>query len=589
MHNVSTTSSKTYADELNDTYREMLGLLRAKFEETSANKVLYLGSTRKSELGKALQEAYIGGLPDEIKQHYRCNTCFHFMHLVGGLMIIEPEPKPRFRSALWDFLPSDHPWYPIMNTMKDIAERHETSALYQMENGRPVQPQRFSIDSLNRDIGIACNGEFNHLSVTVYGRLNVERSVREKLVPEFFTTAISNGLGVYAAEAATWLGAKWEDSGHVKKIQQMHDLNEYVKKATNYRINLNTDPTTKLAIYKFAERLADVEDIRSDDVAKINNTPVGLFLKKINEYMGDDTPIARTAENITAACEYAFPHLAAAVSSINYMRPKSVASNAGFERLLELVESNGLAGSINTRRIAGIDDLRERFFWSKSGSAVTEQKSLTHLDRVKAVRGASEATPVLLTVDEGSMSWVKFERLYISTGKALEILAAPGIRPSASVPFYFNLTSDEWTGPLFKHNKEFPDDRISHATWQGGIPASKTIRHDGRSISEGYPVAGLCRVNTLPDSVFMVTEASFDAVSQLCLFPTLMSDDLLRPNGQIDRDINRAIEQLSSTGQIEPDRNGCVSFVVTEGRPVGIPLVVTTASAKVKITIDRWD
>ena len=162
---VSKATAETFSDQ--DNYPKVRELVAKRIRSVSedpnmAGQYLYLVTPRSS---KKLHEIFIDNIPERVRQHYRCNTCFMFINRVGALVTIDDDGT--LHSVCWDVpLEEVGMFAPAFNEMKKAVESGTVRNVFSYDEKNKFM-EKSGIQELT--LGIPVTWNWDHF----YGTLNL--------------------------------------------------------------------------------------------------------------------------------------------------------------------------------------------------------------------------------------------------------------------------------------------------------------------------------------------------------------------------------------------------------------------------------
>ena len=162
---VSKATAETFSDQ--DNYPKVRELVAKRIRSVSedpnmAGQYLYLVTPRSS---KKLHEIFIDNIPERVRQHYRCNTCFMFINRVGALVTIDDDGT--LHSVCWDVpLEEVGIFAPAFNEMKKAVESGTVRNVFSYDEKNKFM-KKSGIQELT--LGIPVTGDWDHF----YGTLDL--------------------------------------------------------------------------------------------------------------------------------------------------------------------------------------------------------------------------------------------------------------------------------------------------------------------------------------------------------------------------------------------------------------------------------
>ncbi|PFK99892.1 hypothetical protein COJ01_17675 [Priestia megaterium] len=528
-------ASGTYVNE-DDQYNEFLSSVRKRFKS-----LVNAGTKLFTTNATGLYEAYLGGLPEEARQHYNCRCCKNFIERYGSLVTISDSGE--MQSALWDENETPSFFVESVYNMKELVLKEKVSGVFYSEFQTLGQP---------------FTGEWEHLSVSLPKELvfrpnllNARQLSAEKR--EDFKMLI-NALLDYSQEVVEQAVAllKTESLYRSEKCLGVAEwflsLIEHRAAIKNYR---NKENLVWLAV-----ATAPV------GFCHIRSSMIGTLLDDIASGMEFEDVSRRFADKM---------------HPLQYQRPQAAPSAGNIAEAERIVEKLGIQKSF-ARRFARLDELET--LWTPKGKkeAVKSGGMFSHLE-TKGKKALPKMDMPAIT-----MTWKKFSETVLPFAEEIEYNVK-----SVSDNYSAILTAvHEDAPPILKWDTEEKRNPFSWYVYNGGSPANRW------NLSPGYrKVTGITLQPSMwhdenahqGKSVFFIIEGAKDNRHQgagNALFPETLKSEL--------RAIRSTIEAYSRNETIEGyDEASACGVRLQYGSNWNTLIRVTTKTGTATYKLDRWD
>ena len=489
--------------------------------------------------GEELWQIYIDALPDEDRQHFRCNACKSFIRRYGALVYIDDDLK--LKSAVWN--PSLVPGYSdrMVDVMKTAVEH----------NGVTIMQPFYTDEHI---VGQQNTNGWHHFYIEVLGdKVRRESKVmsihqRETEKRQNFA-AVSMAISDYNVKniekAQNML--KWDSLNRAEKVRGVAnvflELAKKISRLPRYR---------KLLIWLYVAN-------NPDGFCHIRSSVLGSLIEDIasGKFNGDQIAGRFNLK----------------MDGLKYQRSKAAPSDGNIEQAEKVVAQMGIERSLK-RRFALFDEVpkiwvsKEHDGRQKSGGGV-----FAHL---KAQSGI-----VLVEAPEKHCSWAWFEREVLPEAKAIDVEFPRLFCGNFSA--LLTAVHDE-TPCLFQWGNHF-----SHYVYHGGSQPSSWCL-EGTSAK----VTGISRAQHMWDgatnngnhqaAVLLLLDGCRDLQNPgLAIFPETLKGEL--------HSVRKTIEAFSNAGKLEgaEEATACGLRIGKSSQNSGTVLRVTTRTGVARFSIDLWE
>lgn len=371
----------------NDQYLEFEQQVKDTFKKVTDQKCILV---KTNVSGNDLWDAYINNIPekDGARQHYTCNACKHFITRYGSIAIVNTDGS--ITSALWN--PETTPNF-FKKSVKELKKRVERNSVKNI----------LLVD--NKVLGIPKTGEWTHISVELpagYSSINTNRLKTAKQVlaekkEEFrlLSIALNDFDDEIIQQAINLLESDslYRGNRFIEMVKWFKSIKTGLKTIDNvtYRHNL----------------LVLIASIAPAGAARIKNTVVGELMYNLKEGM-PTTEVIRKFNNM--------------MNPSNYMRSQNDPSVNAVIEAEKIIESLGLAPSLE-RRYLKIEEIpKEEIIWKQKENIATTQPLTTGgifrgvIDKIEFSKPKTERNDIPAT----KMTWEKFKRTILPNALTIE-------------------------------------------------------------------------------------------------------------------------------------------------------------------------
>jgi hypothetical protein len=520
-----------------DEYEQFLGMIQTCFAMT-ISRDSHLFTTDTVNLFRVFLEA----LPLEMRQHYTCNACRHFVDRFGGLVSLSPDGQTT--PVMWP-LNVPEPYRNSVDAVRRVVSKARVTGVFfskDMVWGQPV------------------TGPWHHMAVipSVVWQHPIQtpfQTMAEK--KEDFKTLI-NGLMEFplaAVDEAIKL-LKTDSLYRSEKVlgvaEWFRDLHEKRKATMNNYMRANL---TWLAV---ASAPAGFCHIKSSMIGTLlEDIVVGLPFGSISKRFADK------------------------MHPLQYQRPQAPPSAGNIAQAEKIVEQLGIKDSLR-RRFARFDEIQT--IWKPTEKQPEKEGTgvFSHLktkDEFRPVQGVEGPTV--------TMTWEKFARTVLPEAEQIE--------------FYIHSMSDSYAALVTAVNPDAPPvlqwdhaerrNPVSWYTYHGGSIPSRW----GLESSSWHKVNGICvspflwgnpetvAYSHLPHIAFFILHGAKDSrIPGAALFPELLRSEL--------HSIRSTIEAYSKEAKMEgADEASACGLMLSKGNKWNARFSVTSKGARIEYKLDRWD
>jgi len=491
---------------------------------------------------KKLFDAFLNNLPDEARQHYRCDACRHFVNNYGGLVTISFDGK--IESVLWN---GEVPEFfsKSVKAMRDIVLKSRVRGVFLSELmtlGHPV------------------TGEWHHMSVNlpseiVYQpRLKTANQMIAEKREDF--RILSSGISEYPVkiidQALTLL--RTESLVRFEKCLGVAEwLKDLYTRCSNTKNTYNQDNILWLAVAT-----------APSGYCHIKSSMIGTLLDDIVDGLSFESISRRFADKM---------------DSLQYQRPQVAPTEGNVIQAEKIIEKLGNQKSF-IRRFARLDELEKIWVPKEKKEQIKNTGVFSHL----ITKNINEQLPKM-DIPGITMTWEKFLKTVIPFAEKIEYFVKHGLHNFSSI-----LTaSHEDAPPIIQWDNEEKRNPFSWYIYRGGSPYSMW------GLSLGYcKVSAICFQPSMWYSeslhhgkgIMFILEGAKDTNYKNignCLFPEILKSEL--------REIRSTIEAYSKDTNIEGYEESSASGIILEYDTKWDTMFrVTTNTGEVLVyKLDRWD
>jgi len=531
-------SNSNYIED-NDHYEDFLESIKNHFN-SMVNKSTPLFTTDITDLF----EVFLNNLPSEVRQHYTCRTCKHFINQYGGVVTISD--KGETKSVLWNEKDVPAFFAPSVKALKSIVSKAKVNGVFLSDN---------------KVLGNPITGDWHHVSVSLPSEIvyhsnlkTVSQMMSEKL--EDFKTLIS-GLVAYPIEAV-------EQAVTLLKTESLYRSEKCLGIAEWFRdIHTNRSNTKNSRNRENIVWLAVAT--APTGFCHIKSSMIGTLLDDIVDGLSFDD-VSRK--------------FAAKMNPLQYQRPQARPSFGNIQQAEKIVEKLGIEKSLH-RRFARLEELN--LLWKpkeKDTNNSTGNGVFSHL----LPKDEHETAPINIPCT--TMTWEKFVKT---------------ILPSANDIEFYVKSNDNFSAILTAENYDAPP-ILQWDTEEQRNPFSQYVYHNGSSCSNWNLSSGFCKVTGIcftpsmwygdfehqGKAVYFIldnakdTNYRYGGGSGNALFPETLKSEL--------REIRSTIEEYSRHKTINGYEQSSASGVKLQGgNDWDARIRVKTDNATIDYKLDRWD
>jgi len=475
-----------------------------------------------------LWDAFLAAIPADVRQHYTCNACRHFVEKFGGVVTLGDDATPR--PVIWPDAGKYSFFRAPIVAVLEIMSRAKVTGVF-------LSPAT--------TWGTPKTGEWSHLSALKapgfqHSLLSADQAMAEKREEFLMLQTALSEFGIETARAtvnilssdALYRSEKCLGAG--EWFLALHEL-------------IAANPKSRTNICWAAVAAAPV------GFAHIRSTMIGTLLEDVQSGLPFDSCATRFREKM---------------HPLRYQRPQALPSEGNIAQAEKIIEKLGIARALD-RRFARFDEVQKIWTPAPKVESKTSGSVFDHL----RTKPASASFPV----PEITLTWEKFREKYLSSALSMTI-RAPRHGDYTSI---LTATHDDaphilrWANPF------------SWYFYNGGSRAADW----GLDAEEDYTVAGIALTPALWNSwdgevpgqskkVFFLIDGCKDKKDvPLCLFPEILRSDL--------HAIRATIERFSSLGRVSGSESASAAGLAL-GNP-GVLVRVTTDLGTTQCLIKGWD
>ena len=490
---------------------------------------------------EGLWPAFLNALPPELRQHYTCNACRHFVERFGGIVAITQDGKTV--PVMW---PDDVPglYHAPTQAAKKIVLKARVTGVFLSKDavwGQPV------------------TGPWHHMAVIppndliFKNRVNTPfQAMAEK--KEDMKTLIS-GLIEFPVSAVEQ-AIKLLKTDSLYRSEKCLGVAEWLKAIHDVRNNTKNSGMRSNLIWLAVATAPP-------GFCHVKSTMIGALLEDIVAGIPFNTISKRFADKM---------------HSLRYQRPQAPPSSGNIDQAEKIIEQMGVARSL-ARRFVRIEDLK--LLWSPTADKEAEEPIVGIFSHLKPKERA-EVKPV--TIPPIAITWEKFSRSVLPTATQIEMLI-----PSEPTSFSALVTAScPDAPPILQWDLEDERNPVSWYLYTYGSQASQW----NLTPSSYCPVTGICLrpsmwgkkpMSNQREGLFIILQGAKDIRNTgLCLFPEHLRHEY--------HAIRATIEAYSRSRNLEGQEEASACGIgLSKGQEWNVILRTTSPLGTVDYKLDRWD
>lgn len=363
-------------DRDGDQYPEFRQSLVQRFDSVVGN-----GTPLFRTDADGLFDLFLANLPEEVRQHYTCNACRHFVTRYGGLVSISESGE--LTPAIWE--PDTVPTFfrESVTAMKQAVLKSKVTGVFISGNAVLGQP---------------VTGEWEHMAVTLprqmvhasrlktAGQMTAEKQEDHRIL----NAALQDYSASVVAQAVTLL-----KSETLYRSDRVLGVAEWFKTLKD-RLEGEKDSKKRANTKWLAIATAPT------GFCHVGSSMIGTLLDDLKAGMSVDAVSRRFAEKMSPS---------------NYVRAQVAPTQGNIQQAEKIVEKLGIANSLK-RRYATFEEI-PHFLWQDRDIApkVEEQQAGGVFANITP-KGATE--PGELALPSTVMTWEKFQRTILPAAGSIE-------------------------------------------------------------------------------------------------------------------------------------------------------------------------
>lgn len=482
----------------------------------------------------ALWQAYLGGLPEDRRQHYNCHACRHFIQRFGGL--VELDEAGNQSPRVWIASPPEF-FHASVAALRKLVQRAKVTGVF------------LSSDSV---LGTPQTKEWSHLAARnpkpFSGTLKTAGQEMAEKLEEY--KMLCHGLSDYSRDTVEQAvrvlkaDAVCRSEKALGIAEWFFKLHEAIKRSPQAKRNL-----TWLAVAAAPPGFCHVR-----------STMINTLLDDINSGLPFDD-IARRWK--------------AKMHPLQYQRPTAAPKEGSIKQAEELVAKLGLERSL-LRRYATLDDVLLKLWVPRDLPEAAKTGGV--FDHLR-----NQRKPEAIELPATKITWEKFQRTVLGSVLQMEIMV-----PSRGGFCGVMTALDPEAPPIIQWDglAGHPRNPVSWYYWHNGSLASQWGLSPGwNKVSCVFPNPSKWQE---PDKFKHQKEAIHFAIpgcvesrdDSLALFPEILKAEF--------HGIRSVIEAHSKTGAGQGAEHGTANGLTFDGSG-GVTLRVRTAEGVASYTLDRMD
>jgi hypothetical protein len=368
-------------DNSNDQYPEFSRKVKERFS-TLGHKHLFLTDVT------GLEEAFLGGMPEEARPHYNCRSCLNFIRNFGGLVTISDTGE--LVSALWEDKDVPPFFEESVKAMKRLVLTAKVTGIFKSSVANLGQANTNGWDHLS--VSLPRTSLFNH-------RLRNSGQEMARLKSEFNT--LMNGLLEFTPEQVNTAVTVLETGGF-NRADKVYGPAKFLQKLHEDRSNaVDSKHRNSLTWFAVAEA--------PDGYCHVKSTMIGTLLEDIAKGL--------TFEKVKSNFEHK-------MRSENYQRAQTPPSVGNREQAERIVANAGIAGSLR-RRYPSFEEVPNMLWRAREvkTAPVSVPAQGGVFDHVP-VKGETDnaSTGAQMNIPATVMTWDKFMRTIMPGAESIEVL-----------------------------------------------------------------------------------------------------------------------------------------------------------------------
>lgn len=537
-----------YPDPSNGQYDDFLVSIRKTYDHYMADEKLSKAVFRTDAAN--LFDLFLDNIPDDAKQHYRCNACRHFVENYGGLVVVDPDTGKQ---------------YPIMWLLQDTPEyfRPAVEAIHKAVRSAHINDV-FVSGFTTLGTSDTC-GYYKHMYV------------KNKQVFDSQFSAVGDAI-VEARTAHELLSRALSTFSEKTIATAIHMLTVGNFSTNSIDLHINT-----LKLFLVYKNMVDKHGVNKSNLLWYVSAiaPVGVY-RIANSVLG--TLMSDIADGLDSyMIEKRFNDK---VDPRFYQRPVSAPTQGAIDEAEKKIAELGVAESLK-RRYAKLEELDTIWMPTPDGEPVaTEGVFGSVIPKMKNKDIGTTYTPS--TRNAVSITWVKFRKEVLPTARNIWANAM-----SIRIGMGAMLTAVDYDAPpILRYDTPERRNRVSWYTYSEATPCQAWGIVPNRDI----PVTAVALQPNmwgphedayigLGEGVFFIVKGARDTnpPKSLGLFPQILKGELY--------DVRKVIEAYSNLNAPEgaEEATACGVYITKNSPRTGVLFRVKSDYGEAYYNIDRWD
>lgn len=517
-------------------YETLLSSIRQSFDQAVSDEMTPLFNTDATDL----YALFLENIPEEVRQHYKCSACRHFVNRFGKLVSINAESGKQ-TAVMWSSQVPEFFQQAVAAIKAKIEAAHVTGVFVTSQT----------------ELGCAKTGIWIHMAVDVPKKI-----VYKGRIGTAFQEAarIAENHRVLQTSVVKYQQKDVETAVNLLRSDALYRGEQILPMAEWFletiKLACGKENASSILWYRAA--------VAPNGFCHIPASMVGALLNDIAEGYSVSSIKDRFNEKM---------------HPLQYQRPQAAPTAGNVKRAEEIVAKLGLEKSLQ-RRYARLDDVQAIWKPVKEKNAVVGGvfAGIPIKERREEIKNRVEAPETVMTFE-------KFRRKVLPDAKRIELLVSNHNDSYAAL--LTAVYSD--TPPIIRWDWEDERNPFSWYLYHNGSPC----KHWGLSPGWNEVTAVVLQPNmwssrpcgyTSNGAMFVLKGAKdLSEVSSACLFPSFLKGEL--------HEVRATIEAYSNNSKLSgnEDADACGLLIQSSSKNLSVKLRVTTNVGVALYKIDRWD
>ena len=483
---------------------------------------------------------YLMGIPEEHRQRFNCDCCYHFIKKFGSLAYLDGEYK--IKSLIWSNYSEDPKFEKSFESMKNTVESSKI---------------RFGYTSHETQFGFTQWGEFNHLNFHAElkkfknGEREIGKMISKTIQDHNFVTSsfAQYRYGTGFKEALELAVHLFDNHVEVKTRQKHKDtLSKFIQVFEEWRTSKPSKQVTNL--------IWEIVTNHTPDIIYFKNGVIGQFIEDL-AYRGQNHAINSFLTNTKPE---------------NYLRPTEAPSQQLIDEAKKEFKELGLFDSL-TLDFATEEDVQDYFWTPKQEEQETIIKQ-TPFDNLESKEDKKNVSVEQEVTQGGSLTWNVFKRDVLPKADSIELIFNGYCNNFVMISKMVNQEAK----PILRY------DSIENRKTTGTFSFVEETKYTNYGLTSCVNVCGIRKHEMYPYEYFTFIrydheDSSIQHPIKINHVPTPLFPESLIPQIHKYRSV---IEQYCRENYISAKGKN----IVMGYRPVGATVVVTSGKFKTKYFIN---